>query len=295
MKLLVVATYPVSGGALAFGRAALDEDGALGVGGVSIPTAQGTSAMLGAACAVAGHLGVEPPHALLAGDIGRGEGTRAVHEALADAVLECRPDVVAFHYMQPVMALMRHSVDMLARLVPKALLVADAGGMYAAKAAGLAPRFELMTPDVGEVGFLADPDVTHPAYVSHYLFGTDGFDPEELARLAHERGGSARVLLIKGVIDHIIDRGEVAGTVDAPNVPELEAIGGTGDTVTGLASAFLAAGLPTVDAARCACLANREAGRVMGATPAMHARDLIAVLPGVLRDNLCAWSGVRSV
>ncbi|MGB4592485.1 MAG: NAD(P)H-hydrate dehydratase [Coriobacteriia bacterium] len=295
MKLLVVATYPVPGGAVAFGRAELDESGNLRVGTTHIPTAQGTSALLGAAFAVAAHLELEPPHALLAGDIGRGEGTRAVHEALADVVAECRPDVVAFHYMQPVMALMRHSVDMLARCAPNALLVADAGGMYAAKAAGLAPRFELMTPDVGEVGFLADPDATHPAYVSHYLFGTDGFDPEALARLAHERGGSARVLLIKGMVDHIIDRGEVVGTVDAPNVPELEAIGGTGDTVTGLASALLAAGFPTVDAARCACLANREAGRVMGATPAMHSRDLIAVLPGVLRDNLCAWSGACAV
>jgi len=29
----------------------------------------------------------------------------------------------------------------------------------------------------------------------------------------------------------------------------------------------------------------------MGATPAMHASDLVAALPGVLADNLCHWGG----
>jgi NAD(P)H-hydrate repair Nnr-like enzyme with NAD(P)H-hydrate dehydratase domain len=247
--------------------------------------------MLGAAAQVAAHLGTPAPYALVAGDIGRGDGTRAVYERLLEAVERIGPSVIAFHYMQPVMALMRKAVVGLAETAPDALLVADAGGMYAAKAAGLASRFELMTPDVGEVGFLADPAVTHPAYVSHYLFGNDGFDPVKLAAVAHETGGSARVLLIKGVRDHIARDGVIAEVVDEPCVPELEAIGGTGDTVAGLASAFLAAGFPTVDAARCACLANREAGRVMGATPAMHASDLVAALPGVLADNLCGWGG----
>ncbi|MBN2247867.1 MAG: sugar kinase [Coriobacteriia bacterium] len=292
MTLLVVATYPVAGGTVLEGRVTIESDGAVAIGGTRVPSSQGTSAMLGAAAQVAAHLGTSAPYALVAGDIGRGDGTRAVYERLLDAVTRVRPSVVAFHYMQPVMALMRKAVDGLAEAAPGALLVADAGGMYAAKAAGLASRFELMTPDVGEVGFLADPSVTHPAYVSRYLFGNDGFDPVMLAASAHETGGSARVLLIKGARDHITLDGRVAEVVDEPCVPELEAIGGTGDTVAGLASAFLAAGFPTVDAARCACLANREAGRVMGATPAMHASDLVAALPGVLASELCGWSGV---
>lgn len=247
--------------------------------------------MLGAACAALEHLGCEQPWALVAGDIGRGDGTRAVFRALPEALVRLRPSIVAFHYLQPVMALMREAVATVERLAPGAMLVADAGGMYAAKAAGLAPRFELMTPDVGEVGFLADPDVTHPAYVSRYLFGTDGFDPAELARLAHDRGGASRVLIVKGKVDHIVREGEVVACVAEPVVPALEAIGGTGDTLTGLACAFLAAGFPTVDAAVLAARANREAGRTMRATPAMRARDLVAALPEVLRGNLCAWSG----
>lgn len=291
MTLLVIATYPVVDGPVLEGPVTIEPDGGIAIGGTRVPSSQGTSAMLGAAAQVAAHLGTTPPHALVAGDIGRGDGTRHVYERLLDAVEHIRPSVVAFHYMQPVMALMRKAVDGLSEAAPDTLLVADAGGMYAAKAAGLASRFELMTPDVGEVGFLADPAVTHPAYVSHYLFGNEGFDPVRLAASAHQTGGAARVLLIKGVRDHIALDGEIAEVVDEPCVPELEAIGGTGDTVAGLASAFLAAGFPTVDAARCACLANREAGRVMGATPAMHARDLVATLPGVLADNLCRWGG----
>lgn len=288
----MIATYPSSGGHVLEGPVALENGGTLTIAGERIPASQGTSAMLGAACQVCSYLGVEPPVALVAGDIGRGDGTRAVFARLADTCMRTEPTVVAFHYMQPIMALMRHAVAELAECAPETTLMADAGGMYAAKAAGLAPRFELMTPDVGEVGFLADPDVTHPAYVSHYLFGTNGFDPVELARKAADTGGSSRVLLIKGVRDHIAEDGEVVGVVEEPCVPELEAIGGTGDTITGLAAAFLAAGFPTVDAALCASRSNRAAGMVMGARPDHHASDLVAELPQVFTDNLCAWAGV---
>lgn len=291
MTLLVVATYPVSGGPVLAGPVALEADGTVSVGGARIPSSQGTSAMLGAAAQVAAHLHAVDVHALVAGDIGRGDGTRRVYEQLVEVAADLQPSVVAFHYMQPVMALMRRAVDRLGEAAPHARLVADAGGMYAAKAAGLASRFELMTPDVGEVGFLADPSVTHPAYVSRYLLGCDGFDPEVLVRAAYETGGSSRVLLVKGESDRIASDGRVVSVIDEPCVPALEAIGGTGDTLTGLASAFIAAGFPTIDAARCAALANREAGKAMAATPAMHASDLVAVLPAVLGDHLCRWAG----
>lgn len=291
MTLLVVATYPVAAGEVLSGPVS-SRDGRMLVGGAAVPSAQGTSAMLGAACSVATHLGIEPPHALVSGDIGRGDGTRDVFQVLGSIVRDLQPSVIAFHYMQPIMALMRMALADLEDAGSQALLVADAGGMYAAKAAGFAPRFELMTPDVGEVGFLADPEVSHPAYVSQYLFGTQGFDPVDLAWRAHESGGSSKALLIKGARDHIVVDGRIVDMVEEPCVPELEAIGGTGDTVTGLASAFLAAGFPTAQAAGCACRANREAGRVMGATPAMHSNDLIRVLPEVLRENLCGWAGV---
>lgn len=289
VSLLVVATYPVEGGPVLEGQVTLGKDGALAVDGSPIPASQGTSALLAAACQTASFLSKPMPYALVAGDIGRGDGTRAVYKRLAETALPVEPDVIVFHYMQPIMALLRHALVELADACPDALLVADAGGMYAAKAAGLAPRFELMTPDVGEIGFLADPTVTHPAYVSHYLFGGGDFDPVALARRACESGGSSRVLLIKGATDYIVDGGTVVAIVDEPAVPALEAIGGTGDTITGLASAFLAAGFDAVDAAICASRANREAGLAMQATPAMRAADLVARLPEVLERNLERW------
>lgn len=290
MSLLVAATYPVKGGPLLSGEAAF-VDGVLTVGGTPVPSSQGTAAMLGAACAVARHLGTPPPRAIVAGDIGRGDGTRAVYAGLVSAVREASPSVIAFHYMQPVMALMRSALTELQAVCPDALLVADAGGMYAAKAAGVAGRFELMTPDVGELGFLADESATHPAYVSHYLFGADGFDPVALIRRAAENGGAARVLLVKGSVDHIAVEGDVKDTVSSPCVPALEAIGGTGDTVTGLAAGFMAAGFPSLEAASCACRANRQAGHTVKATPAMRAADLVSALPGVFADHLCGWAG----
>lgn len=289
MSLLVVATYPVEGGPVLEGQVTLGKDGDLAVHGSPIPASQGTSALLAAACQTASHLDSSMPHALIAGDIGRGDGTRAIYKRLAETASRVGPDVIVFHYMQPIMALLRHALDELTDACPEALLAADAGGMYAAKAAGLASRFELMTPDVGEIGFLADPKVTHPAYVSHYLFGGPGFDPVVLARKAYESGGSSRVLLIKGVVDYITEEGTITAIVDEPSVPALEAIGGTGDTITGIASVFLAAGFATVDAAVCAARANREAGLAMQATPTMRAADLVARLPEVLEKNLQRW------
>ncbi|NLO27282.1 MAG: sugar kinase [Actinobacteria bacterium] len=286
MSLLVVATYPVEGGRVLDGAAELTEDGRLTIDGSPLPASQGTYALLAAACRTASFLDAPSPHALIAGDIGRGDGTRAAFKQLVETVSRIRPAVVVFHYMQPIMALMRHALAELAGACPDALLVADAGGMYAAKAAGLAPRFELMTPDIGEIGFLADPKVSHPAYVGHHLLGGADFDPAALAREAHENGGSSRVLLIKGAVDHVVEEGAVTAVIDEPNVPALEAIGGTGDTITGLASAFMAAGLDTVGAAICAARANREAGVLMQATPAMSAADLVDRLPEVLVNHL---------
>lgn len=289
MSLLAVATYPVEGGPVLEGQVTLGKDGGLAVDGSPIPASQGTSALLAAAHQTTSYLGVPAPHALVAGDIGRGDGTRAIYKRLAETALRVKPSVIVLHYMQPIMALLRHALAELADACPDALLVADAGGMYAAKAAGLAPHFELMTPDVGEIGFLADPTATHPAYVSRYLFGDNDFDPVALAQRACGNGGSSRVLLVKGVTDYIVDGGAVVAVVGEPTVPALEAIGGTGDTITGLASAFLAAGFDAVSAAICASRANREAGLVMQATPAMRATDLVARLPEVLEKNVERW------
>jgi ADP-dependent NAD(P)H-hydrate dehydratase / NAD(P)H-hydrate epimerase len=280
MTLLVVGTIPAADKPLCTGSVAFDGE-SLTVGGDEIPACQGTAALLLAALAAAASVDAPPPIAVLGRDIGRGDGTRAAYDALPEWVERTSPSIVTFHYLQPVMTLMRRAIEMLEQR-SDALLVGDAGGMYAARGAGLARKFELMTPDVGEVGFMADSEVTHPAYVSHYLFGQAGFDAEKLARLAWETGGSSRVLLVKGATDRIFVEGEVVATVSHPDVPTLEAIGGTGDTITGLCAGLMSGGVTAVDAALVASRCNRLAGERIGARPHHRACDLAAAFPKVL-------------
>lgn len=284
MSLLVVGTVPARCGEVVCGPVTVDDEGCVHVGGWRVPRCQGTGAMLGAAEAVTRHLGGEPPYALMGGDIGRGDGTRAAVARLPEVFAKVRPSVVVLHYMQPLISVMLGAWEALREAVVGAStrLVADAGGMYAAKAAGLAQRFELMTPDVGEIGFLADPKTTHPAYVTRFLLGADEFDPQALARQAAANGGSSRVLLVKGEVDYVLSEGTLVAAVREPDVPELEAIGGTGDTITGMAAAFMAAGEPAEGAALHAAEVNRRAGMAMGARPDKQAWDLIAAIPGVL-------------
>jgi NAD(P)H-hydrate repair Nnr-like enzyme with NAD(P)H-hydrate dehydratase domain len=72
----------------------------------------------------------------------------------------------------------------------------------------------------------------------------------------------------------------------------MEAIGGTGDTITGLVAAFVYAGLEPHEAAIIAARANRTAGRMAEANPATRVSQVIAHFPDVFRKYLCEWSGV---
>ncbi len=300
--LLVIGTVPSDPGRVIEGRVHV-RGSTLTVGDTELAGCQGTAALLLAASAVTERTEAEPPYAVLGGDVGRGEGTRAAYAALPSAVARVEPSVIAFHYLQPTMAFMRRALDELVAMGiladgngdgsrdgdrggngDRIRLVADAGGMYAARAAGVGSRFELMTPDVGEVGFLADASVSHPAYVSRYLFGVEGFDPVALARAAQEEL-AARVLLVKGRVDHVVEEGEVRARVSEPLVPELEAIGGTGDTVTGLAAALMACGRDTVEAAHQAARANRIAGALLGARPDHGPADLARRFPEALDET----------
>lgn len=279
MKALVVGTYPQAGGPLIFGRASFDvESKRTLIAGKPLQNAQGISALLGAACQVSQAIEGAEIFALLGGDIGKGDGTREVFKHFKETVRQLNPDIIVFHYMQPIMALMKGALAGLDELGSTALLVADAGGMYAAKAAGLAQRFELMTPDIGEIGFLAEKDVPHPAYVSHFLFGNEDFDPLKMACQAHDNDSASRVVLIKGATDTIVVDGELYATLSEPNVPILEAIGGTGDTLTGLCTGLMLSGGNTAALALEACSINRKAGLLAADKPSKQASDLIAFM-----------------
>ena len=164
--------------------------------------------------------------------------------------------------------------------------------MYAAKAAGMATAFDIFTPDATEIAFLADPDAMHPAYIARHLFDTDITQTPQLAAAAYQNKSAAKLLLVKGATDYVVRDGNIIATITEPDVPALEAIGGTGDTITGLMSALVYAGLEPHEAAIIAAKANRMAGRFAQATPATRVRQIIDQFPSVFKEHLCQWSGV---
>jgi len=187
---------------------------------------------------------------------------------------------------------MRRLCESIEKCSKKPIMIADASSMYAAKAAGLAAKFDIFTPDFCEMAFLADPDATHPAYISRHLFDADITQAPELVADAYRNNNAAKMLLIKGAVDYVFENGKLIDTNTEPDIPELEAIGGTGDTITGMVSAFVYAELELHQAAIIATRANRMAGKYAQATPATRIHEITSQLPAVFKDHLCEWSGI---
>ena len=289
--MLIAGTIPIKELplTLATARAAGDF---LDIDGHHVPGTQGTGALIGAALATTGYLGLPAPKALIAGDIGEGKGSRAIYEYLIQNVAKLSPKVLVLHYCLPNMGLTRKLCSALKECPRQPILIADAASMYAAKAAGLATEFDIFTPDASEMAFLADPDATHPAYINKHLFDADITKIPRLVATAYQNKNAANLLLVKGATDYVVRRGEILTTISEPDVPELEAIGGTGDTITGLVSAFVYAGLEPHEAAILAARANRMAGKFAQVTPATRVKQVIDHFPLVFREHLCQWSGV---
>lgn len=289
--MLIVGTVPLKDLPLAIGKAKAEGD-YLVVNGHRIPCAQGTAAMITAALVTAGYLKLEAPQVLVAGDTGQGKGSREMYEYLIQNVAKLSPEVLALHYCLPDMALTRRLCEAVRGCAKKPFMIADAASMYAAKAAGLAPEFDIFTPDATEMAFLADPDATHPAYIARHLFDTDVTQTPKLVAAAYAKKNTARLLLVKGSTDYIVENGDILATISEPNVPTLEPIGGTGDTITGLVSALVYAGLEPHEAAIIAARVNRMAGKLANATPATRVSQIINQFPDVFRQYLCQWSEV---
>jgi len=292
--MLLAGTVPIGDMPLTMGEVALDGDYLL-VANEKIPCTQGTGAMVSAALVTTSYLGLDAPHMLLAGDIGEGKGSRELYQYLIEHVTELLPDVLALHYWLPDMSQTRQLCATIDRCEKRPVMIADAASMYSAKASGLAEKFDIFTPDATEIAFLADPEATHPAYIARHLFETDVSNAPDLAKTAYKNHGAARLLLVKGSTDYIIRAGEVLDTITEPDVPMLEPIGGTGDTITGIASALAYAELEPHEAAIIAARANRMAGKYAEVTPATKVREVIAQFPAVFKDYLCQWSGVCCV
>ena len=289
--MLITGTIPIRDLPLTIGKVGTEGEFLL-VNGYRIPCTQGTGAMISAALATTNYLGLEAPQALVVGDIGQGKGSSEIYEYLIQRVAELSPAVLALHYCLPNMLLTKKLCEAIEKCAKRPVMIADAASMYAAKAAGMAKAFDIFTPDATEIAFLADPDATHPAYIARHLFDTEITQIPRLAEVAYQNNSAAKLLLVKGAIDYIINDGGVVATITEPDVPALEAIGGTGDTITGLVAAFIYAELELHQAAIIAARANRMAGQFAGATPATKVRQVIAQFPTVFREYLCQWSDV---
>ncbi len=289
--MLVCGTVPIKNFPLTLGEVKTEEDSLI-INDLKIPCTQGTAALISAALATTEHLNITPPQALLVGDSGEGKGSRLLYEYLIKNVPELSPAVLVLHYCLPVMGLMRRLYESIEKCTQKPTMIADASSMYAAKAAGLAARFDIFTPDSCEMAFLADPDATHPAYISRHLFNADITRAPELVADAYHNNNAARLLLIKGAVDYVVENGKILDTITEPDMPGLEAIGGTGDTITGMVSALVYAELELHEAAIIAARANRMAGKYAQATPATRIPQIISQLPAVFEKHLCEWSGV---
>jgi NAD(P)H-hydrate repair Nnr-like enzyme with NAD(P)H-hydrate dehydratase domain len=289
--MLIAGTIPIKNLPLTLGKTELEGE-FLSLNGYKIPCTQGTGALISAALMATNYLKIDPPDVLVAGDVGDGKGSKSIYEYLIRKVPELLPDVLVLHYCLPDMALTRELWNSVEKCSPKPILIADAASMYVAKAVGLALKFDIFTPDATEMAFLADPEATHPAYINKHLFDTDTTKIPKLVSTAYEQRNAAKLLLVKGAVDYIVEDGEILTIISEPEIPELEAIGGTGDTITGLVSAFVHAELELQDAAIIAAKSNRVAGRLAQATPATKVWEIVSQFPKVFGENLCKWSGV---
>ena len=271
--LLLVGTVPSAQMPLYYGEVELD-GASIKIGNDRVSSIQGTGVMLYTISLLCETLNIEKPRVLLAGDIGDGKGSRRIYKYLDEHFDEVAPEIIVFHYLLPIISPMKRIVQRAISSSRKPLLVADAGGMYAAKAAGMASHFTLFTPDQSELAFLADADASHPAYIKKHLFSAGFHEVPELIEKVYATGNFPQNILIKGKIDYIVSDGKIIAIVDKPDIPAMEGIGGTGDTITGMVSAFIDAGYETAKAAFLAAKINREAAERANVTVSTKIREI---------------------
>ncbi|KUJ95687.1 MAG: ADP-dependent NAD(P)H-hydrate dehydratase / NAD(P)H-hydrate epimerase [Desulfonauticus sp.] len=244
---------------------------------------RGTTALAATALLVCKELGLDAPYLCLAGDIGRGEGTHRVYSFLQKELAKLAPRVITFHYLLPDVDWQYKLFWAIEELPTKPFLIADAGHMYAAKMSGLAGKYDLFTPDLGELAFLADEKAPHPFYTRGFILHQEE-ERETLLKRSYAHNNASTFMLVKGREDLVVERGVIRSKIDAPCVEALEAIGGTGDTLTGLVSALIYAGFDVPGAMELAAKVNRVAGAKTNPSPATQIETIIQKIPEALKE-----------
>ncbi len=276
----VVGTVPDPEFPLTHGPVSL-MDGQLSINGRNITVNRGTPALLASAAKASEILEVPDIYAFLVGDIGRGDGSRRLYAFLEQRLPEFDFDVLTFHYLQPDVDWHNKVLFAIDAMKPRPTLIADAGFMYAAKMSGQAGEYDFFTPDTGELAFLADETAPHPFYTRGFILHENNNAPD-LIRRAYEHQNAAKYLLVKGATDYVADGNGIIETVGHPSFEAMEAIGGTGDTLTGLLTVLCGAGFKPTDAAVLAAKVNRLTGLYANPNPATQVMELINEMPRAL-------------
>lgn len=251
------------------------------VRGHAIDINRGTAALLASAAMVCLHAGQHPPEAFLAGDTGRGYGSRDLYSHLEQILPGSSYETLAFHYVQPDVDWHNRVLFAVDEMKRRPVLIADAGFMYAAKMSGQAPAYDVFTPDLGELAFLADESAPHPFYTRGFILQENN-SASRLIDRAYQHHNASRYLLVKGVRDLIADQSGITASVSAPVTEALEAIGGTGDIITGLLAGLIGIGRPIPDACIAAARISRLAGQSANPDPGTQVAEIIRQIPGVL-------------
>ncbi|MEW6416704.1 MAG: NAD(P)H-hydrate dehydratase [Nitrospirota bacterium] len=259
-------------------REILIKDGNLTIGGESFPIHRGFQAMIGAAAIVCAELGLSSPIGFTVGDIGLGDGSRRLYEYLKNRLTDLPAKVLTFHYLMPDVNWHNKVFWAIEERAERPILIADAGFMYVAKMSGYAPSYDLFTPDIGELAFLADDMAPHPFYTRGFICHEESNVPSLISR-AYQGENASKAMIVKGEKDYICSKGEIVAIIEEPNVEALEAIGGTGDTLTGIVSALIYGGYAIEEAAILAARINRIAGQLAHPNPGTQVSEIIRHIP----------------
>jgi NAD(P)H-hydrate repair Nnr-like enzyme with NAD(P)H-hydrate dehydratase domain len=282
--LLLAGTIPDKKLPLSLGKVELTEQGVM-LDGHSLDINRGTAAMISTAYVICQEYGLEAPMGLVAGDLGARDGSVKIYEYLAEKIPLMSVRVITLHYIMPDITRNKKLLEKIGSLNQRPILIADAGGMYVAKAGGDASNYDVFTPDLGEIAFLADEKAVHPAYTRGFIFHLEDDVPELISR-AYKSRNAAHTLFVKGKVDYICQDGKILEKIDQPNIEELEPVGGTGDIITGLISGLIYAGMSPLEACQLAGRLNRKAGELSHPTPATQVKDIIKYIPAALREIL---------
>ncbi|NWF76123.1 MAG: sugar kinase [Nitrospirae bacterium] len=282
--LAVVGTIPQNNFPLVSG-AILIQNNKLHIQNHSFAINRGTPALIAAAIKTLDFMGKPGLSAYLAGDVGLGDGSRRLYKFLTEHIGSANFTTITFHYLQPDVDWCNKVIFAIEEMAFRPVLIADAGFMYMVKMSGNAPLFDLFTPDVGELAFLADEEAPHPFYTRGFILHEENFVPDLIKR-AYLHENAARYLLVKGKQDYITDKEGIIAVVNSPDEPALEPIGGTGDVITGIVSALIESGLEIGNASVIAARTNRLAGYHSMPTPATQVSEIIEHIPRALETVL---------